>query len=296
MRSITLPTEHDLRQAIEEDPFGSTAINHARSRRFSALAQEAEVVPLLDDLCRDGAVVVRSLLSPDLLSEIRSEIDRLRDDTPRGSNSFGGYETRRAFNLLSRTRVLDDLVLEPTVLALVEGLLDDQVQLSIASTISLEAGETCQPLHRDDSYYPIRRPHQALCVNVMWALDDFTETNGATRYVPESHLWDDSMEPPEEEIRVAAMPAGSAFVWHGSLLHGGGANTTTSPRAGLSMLYCRAWLRQQENQYLGLDPQVVATFERPLQRLLGFSMYGATLGNVDGADPKHWLANHNNAR
>jgi hypothetical protein len=44
-----------------------------------------------------------------------------------------------------------------------------------------------QVLHRDDGKYPIARPHQELIVNTMWALDDFTPTNGATVLLPRSH-------------------------------------------------------------------------------------------------------------
>ena len=45
-------------------------------------------------------------------------------------------------------------------------------------------------LHRDDDVYPLPRPHAEVVVNTMWALDDFTVENGATRVVPGSHRWE----------------------------------------------------------------------------------------------------------
>ena len=53
-------------------------------------------------------------------------------------------------------------------------------QLSAPVGISIGPGEKAQPIHRDDGVYPVPRPHRDLVVNTMWALDDFTEENGAT--------------------------------------------------------------------------------------------------------------------
>jgi len=44
-------------------------------------------------------------------------------------------------------------------------------------------------LHRDQSVYPLPPDFPPVVVNTMWALDDFTEANGATRLVPGSHRW-----------------------------------------------------------------------------------------------------------
>jgi len=61
---------------------------------------------------------------------------------------------------------------------------------------------------------------------------------------------------------AAEMPAGSVLVWHGSLWHGGGANTTDERRVGIAMNYCAGWIRQQENQQLGIPRDVAAGFSR----------------------------------
>ena len=48
------------------------------------------------------------------------------------------------------------------------------------------------------------------------------------------------------------MPKGSVLVFVGSMWHGGGANRTGERRVGIAMNYCAGFLRQQENQQLGL--------------------------------------------
>ncbi len=283
------PSTSPSTNTATEDPFSQTAIG-ASARRLTSDDERAAVADELGHLREEGWVLLPDLLDAERLAEVSAVLAALHEPVGTGSNAFAGFTTRRLFNLMGRTRALDGLAAHPAVLALVEGLLDDQEQLSIASSVDLGPDGDAQPLHRDDGYYPLPRPHPALSINVMWALDDFTEANGATRFVPGSHLWGEERRAQPDEVRAAEMPAGSAFLWHGSLLHGGGANTTDGRRCGVTFLYCRAWLRQQENQYLGLDPHEVAGFDRPLQRLLGYAMFGATLGNVDGADPKHWLA------
>ncbi|MDG2114717.1 MAG: phytanoyl-CoA dioxygenase family protein [Actinomycetota bacterium] len=272
--------------AIDRNPFSPEAMAVA-ARFLSTEADRAEVSDAITALARDGYCVIENALDAEQLAAARDEVDRLNAETPPSASSFGGYDTRRAFNLLGRSRAFDPLAAHPKVIAAVEAHLDDQIQLSETSTITLESGQGTQVLHHDDGCYPVPRPHMPLMISAMWAIDDFTAANGATRVVPGSHL--------VTEVDTAAatlpleMPAGSVGLWDGRLVHGGGANTTGAPRRGLAVLYARAWLRQQENQYLCLAPEVVAGFDRRLQRLLGWCLYGPHTGIVQGRDPKHLL-------
>ena len=122
----------------------------------------------------------------------------------------------------------------------------------------------------------------------MWALTDFTEANGATRLVPESHRWpspDYRSDQHHVDTIAAEMPRGSILVWHGSLWHGGGANTSDEVRVGVAMNYCAGWIRQQENQQLGIPHEIVATFSPQLRQLCGFGMYRGLMGNIDKHSP-----------
>ena len=68
------------------------------------------------------------------------------------------------------------------------------------------------------------------------------------------------------------MAAGSAVVYLGSTLHGGGANVTTDVRRrGMHVSYCVGWLRTEENQYLSTPIEVVRTLPRESQALLGYA-------------------------
>jgi ectoine hydroxylase-related dioxygenase (phytanoyl-CoA dioxygenase family) len=176
------------------------------------------------------------------------------------------------------------------VLPIVEGVLDRGCLVSSLSSISILPGETAQPIHADDQLIPIPKPHVPTVCNSMWALTDFTEANGATRVIPRSHLADCSPDYGAPYDSVAAeMPKGSVLVWHGSLWHGGGANATDERRVGVAMNYCAGWIRQQENQQLGIPREVAARFSPRLRELCGYSIYNGLMGHINKHDPVEML-------
>ena len=59
-------------------------------------------------------------------------------------------------------------------------------------------------------------------------------------------------------VAADAVDGGSVLVWHGSLWHGGGANRSDAVRVGIAMNYCAGWVRQQENQQLGIPREKAA--------------------------------------
>ena len=85
------------------------------------------------------------------------------------------------------------------------------------------------------------------------------------------------------------MPKGSLLIWNGSLWHGGGANRSKGRRVGIAMNYCAGFLRQQENQQLGIPLDKAATFSDRLLQLAGFGTYKALIGHIDKQSPTQLL-------
>ena len=79
------------------------------------------------------------------------------------------------------------------------------------------------------------------------------------------------------------------LVWHGSLWHGGGANRTGERRVGVAMNYCAGFIRQQENQQLGIPLGMVARMPSRLQQLVGFGIYNSLIGHIDKRSPAEVL-------
>jgi ectoine hydroxylase-related dioxygenase (phytanoyl-CoA dioxygenase family) len=242
----------------------------------------------LEQIERDGYAILPGVIEPDLVAALRDDLLRLERelDVQPAQNDFEGRQTWRIYNLLVHGALYERIPVHPGVLPVVEGVLDDGCLISSLSSISIGPGETAQPIHADDQLIPLDKPHRAIVCNTMWALTDFSEANGATRLIPGSHKAPDSPRyGGDYESVPAEMAAGSVLVWHGSLWHGGGANRTGERRVGIAMNYCAGFVRQQENQQLGIPREIAARFAPRLQRLCGYGVYRHLIGHIDKRDP-----------
>ena len=239
-------------------------------------------------IAKEGFTIVEDAIDPDLVSELVRAIDALHAElaiTP-AQNVFEGTKTLRVYNLLARGRIFERVPVHDAILPIVEAVLDPGCLVSSLSSITILPGETAQPIHADDQLIPLPKPHVPLVCNTMWALTDFTEENGATRLVPRTHTADRNPELGEEHATISAvMKKGSVLVWNGSLWHGGGANQTNERRIGLAMNYCAGFMRQQENQQLGIPLDVAREFSPRLRKLAGFGLYKRLLGHIDKCSP-----------
>jgi ectoine hydroxylase-related dioxygenase (phytanoyl-CoA dioxygenase family) len=241
----------------------------------------------------EGYTIVEGAIAPELVDRLVSEIDRLHADLAiqPAQNIFEGDHTLRVYNLLARGKVFEEVPVHPGILPIVEKVLDVGCLVSSLSSITILPGQTPQPMHADDQLIPLPRPHVPLVCNTMWALTDFTRSNGATRLVPRSHQDAATPDPFGEHPAaiVAEMKAGSVLVWNGSVWHGGGANETDARRIGLAMNYCTGWMRQQENQQLGIPRETAKGFSPRLRKLAGFGLYKKLLGHIDKCSPADLL-------
>jgi ectoine hydroxylase-related dioxygenase (phytanoyl-CoA dioxygenase family) len=239
-------------------------------------------------LASEGYTVVEDAFPVALANELLSDLERLERELGEGGgkNLFEGFSTVRIYNLLARGRLYEQIPVHETVLALVEGVIGKSCLVSSLSSIAIGPGETAQPIHADDQLIPLVKPHVPIICNSMWALTDFTADNGATRIVPGSHLAAASPELGREYETVAViMRRGSILVFDGSVWHGGGANRTDARRVGIAMNYCAGWMRQQENQQLGIPLEVARGFSARLRKLVGYGIYRGLIGHIDKCSP-----------
>ncbi len=256
---------------------------------MSVTAVKPEIDEVVAAIKEDGFALIEGLIDAERAAEIRQELTDVLEKTPEGRNAFEGFSTRRIYALFAKTRAFDDLATHPLVLGVLEGVLGESFQLSAPVGIEIGPGEKAQVLHTDDGIYPIARPHDELVLNTMWALDDFTEANGATRIVPGSHKWVDQRPDESTETVMAEMEAGSVLFFAGSVFHGGGANNTDRPRFGTILEYVVGWLRPQENHILAVPKDIVRDLPERLQELLGYNIHPPFVGYVDGRHPRRAL-------
>jgi ectoine hydroxylase-related dioxygenase (phytanoyl-CoA dioxygenase family) len=243
-------------------------------------------------IAKDGYTIVENAIEPELVDALADDLLRLERElgVVPAQNIFEGTRTTRIYNLLARGPLYQRIPVHASVLPIVEQVLDRGCLVSSLSSIAIGPSETPQPLHADDQTIPLPRPHVPIICNSMWAITDFTEENGATRIIPGSHLRE--QVPPlgvDNESIPAVMKRGSVMIYNGSLWHGGGANRTQQRRVGIAMNYCAGYIRQQENQQLGIPLDIARTFEPRLRKLAGFGLYRRLIGHIDKCSPEDLL-------
>jgi ectoine hydroxylase-related dioxygenase (phytanoyl-CoA dioxygenase family) len=246
----------------------------------------------LSILERDGFVVLENLLDERRRRKLAEELEPWLEATPRCEGDFYGWNTTRVGALLSKAPSTRDLVMDPYILAIAEALLKpncDCIQLNLTQAVRVHGQERPQAPHRDEEMWPWPTGGKHWLLNVMWAVSDFTEENGATRLWKGSHRaeLDRSVDPADSV--PGAMKAGSALLFLGSLTHGAGQNLTALPRTGIIVSYCLGWLKTYENQFLAYPREVAASFPTDLQRLIGYRIHRPNLGGWEGQDPINYL-------
>src|SRR6185503_11697539 len=241
----------------------------------------------LEQFERDGFVILESVLDASALAEITAALAPYETNRPMGRNAFEGQKSQRVYSLAAKGEAFLRLIEHPRVMALVERLLMPNFLLSTAQSIRLHPGEQAQAWHTDDAFYFMPRPHRLpLAVSVIWAIEEFTDENGATEVIPGSHRW--GMEHPDQrefEFEAAVMPPGSAIVFDGALWHRGGANQGSGTRLAISPQYCQPWLRPQESQLLIVPPEAARACSDRMRSMLGYSIHPPFIGQVDGMHP-----------
>lgn len=232
---------------------------------------------------RDAAIIIDDVLDAAQIDTIRAQLGESFEPASTGDNKFYGFKTKRLGGLLVKSEACRDVAVHDLPLKTAEVVLGpycDDFQLHFTQGVAIGPGEAGQMLHRDRGVwggYLSRKIETQL--STIWAVTDFTHENGATRLVPGSHKWERGRAPEPHEIVSAEMKAGSVLLYTGSVLHGGGANSTSDQtRIGLLIHYTLNWLRQEENQYLCYPPEVAAKFPARLRALIGYSKGGPNLG------------------
>ncbi len=244
---------------------------------------------IIEVLNNDAGVIIDGLVDQKEVNLLNKDLAPYLKNDVFGRDEFTGFKTKRIGALIARSEACRKLALQPLVNEVSEKYLSpfcDGYQLHFTSAVSIGPGESKQILHRDRGIWGGYLPRRVEpLMSTIWAVTEFTKENGATQIVPGSHLWEKDRIPKANEIAYAEMKPGSVLLYTGTVLHGGGANSSKNDiRTGIFLHYALNWLRQEENQYLSCPPDIAKDISQEVRSLIGYSKGGYILGFY--SDPK----------
>lgn len=228
------------------------------------------------ELQSGGVLVLRGVMDTEWLEELRAAVERqlATEGENAGAEFRKEQHARRLANLVDKGETFRRVIAHPELLAAAEAVLGADFKLGSLNYRGADPhSPSAQPLHCDMGMRPDERGYAVF--NSIWLLDDFTEENGATRYVPGSHMsgklpqqvLSDS-EAPYDGERLVLAKAGDVIFMNAHLWHGGTANRTAQPRRSLHAFFVRGDLPQQQYQKRLLRPETQAALSPVLRRIL----------------------------
>lgn len=249
---------------------------------------EAPIGEWVEQFHRDGYLFLPRVLPPDLVQELRADLDRALET--RRDNGSGVIELHcRMFEVSPANVRLFDL--EPIV-SFAEALIDGACHVVHNNSFLTPPGKGISSWHQDDPPHllvthgdpptNIRLP--VLLFTANYYLTDVPDvTFGPTEVVPGSHLFGASPPPVIEgtkwDDRVVSCvgPAGSVVMFNNQVWHRGAVNTSDRTRAMTQVSYARRLVGHKYFPFMNYQmPEHVYRDASPrLRRLLGFLPTGS---------------------
>ncbi len=202
---------------------------------------------IVDDFNTKGFAIVPNVLSAAEVEEMRALLIKAIVDQDGKWGGFEHYVDRNmVHNLMLHAQPFVDLLSNPVMHAYLSAVLDPFCTLYAFTSSSIPAGGAnySTRVHVDS---PRFIPGYVTNVGFIFALDDFTDENGATYFLPGSHLSDRT--PTEAEFFAGAERvyprAGEGVISNARTFHRGGENVTKRDRHAVTMNVCRSWMRQR---------------------------------------------------
>ncbi|KAM5445272.1 Dioxygenase swnH2 [Microsporum audouinii] len=308
-------------QAAKDEKYSATRLlspidaSYQPARAITKIPATSSLEEILENLERDGGVILTDFVSLETLDQIDKELEpHTKPIVDNDSyDNFIGKKTLVIPGLISKSDTLANIldtnetiekllkvILEERYPAVFEGHTEELVVdplLSISMGFHVGHGSPRQALHRDDMIFsskhrPDMKINEVDGFSCFLAGTRITRENGGTMVILGSHKWEHDRRGKPEEVSFLEMERGSAFIFLSTMAHGAGYNTIPGEvRKIMNLVFCRGTLRQEENQFLCNPRSKVLKMSPKLQTLLGFKKPAGTwLGMVENDDPAKDLA------
>jgi ectoine hydroxylase-related dioxygenase (phytanoyl-CoA dioxygenase family) len=230
-------------------------------------------------LDEQGYLIFKNLLSPSQIETLLARLEELwaLEGDKAGEENYIELGVRRLANLANKGDIFRQIYSRPQILEVVEAIMGPDIRASMVNARDvLPHTGTRMPFHMDSDKGRVRDEKGFSAATAIWMLDEFTVENGATAFVPGSHLLDKSPKhvladlnaSHPDEIIIEGQ-AGDVFVFNGHGWHAGRPNLTNSHRRALLVHYLRADVPRPENRRQHLDAENAAALSAQDRILLG---------------------------
>ena len=234
------------------------------------LAADPAILGAIQD---KGFAVVPGLLDADEVAEMKRELQRAAEEDLAAWEGRDYPDAWMVHNLMVRHPIFARFLENPVLHSYLSPLLGDTciVYAYTSSSMPPSGANFSHRVHVDS---PRIVPGYWTNVGVMVALDDYTEENGATRFLPHSH---ERAEPPSldeflEHSEQTFPRAGEAVIFNARTWHMGGMNRTSTHRHAITLNVCRSYMRQRFDYPRLVGEETLSHIGEVGRRFLGFNV------------------------
>jgi hypothetical protein len=241
----------------------------------SSATQQIDIAGTIARLERDGCAVIPGVLTAEEVSGAAARLWEASEESQRRGNPahIKGLDPNasnvRVFNLIDLDPLFAKMIEHPVADRVVSAFLGDNYIVSNFTANIARPGSGSMFMHSDQSLVAPEPWREPWSINIIWSLCDLRKENGATLYVPGSHLWSNKADVPadiQDRLVPFEAPAGSVVAMEGRVWHTSGSNVTQDEdRPLLFGYYSKPFVRPQVNHPVTLRPAVQSAFS-PLMR------------------------------
>jgi hypothetical protein len=232
----------------------------------------AERERFMEQIERNGYAILPGILPPEMLGSIKRDLEAAieKEEDYRVASKVASHHGMVLLCSLYGGKLVEVLDLE-TLMQPFEWILGDGciIYAYTSSSMPPQGTNYSARIHVD---CPRVIPGHMTNMGATILLDDFSEENGATWFLPQSHTRMDP--PPESEFfaqgRRVVASAGSVFYFNARLWHAGGQNRTNRWRHALTINMCRPYMKQRIDIPRAMSNTDHRSFPLRVRQKLGF--------------------------
>ena len=230
----------------------------------------------LDD---QGYLIFKNLLPSEQIETILSRLEELwaTEGDHAGEENYIEPGVRRLANLANKGEMFRGLYAHPQVLDVIETVMGPDLRAAMVNARDVPPHTGVRmPFHMDSDKGRVRDEKGYSAATAIWMLDEFSVANGATAFVPGSHLLGkgprevltDLNASHPDEIVIEGQP-GDVLVFNGHCWHAGRPNETENHRRAVLVHYLRADVPRPGNRRQHLDVEHAVALTPRERELLG---------------------------